>query len=228
MNNHNDYLAKTKEILNAVSKAFKNFKNAFSYQKNSDELFAIFESTLTVLLGKHDIICDYIWGDESANIDGFTKNYYAKRGDVCIFDVSVGKDGTWCDVTRTFFVGEINKERENCFNAIKKSLREGQKALKISGFAKDVFVAVDNALKGYGKKLVHHAGHAIGEKNLLEPRFLPDNNTPLILGARYAIESGLYDKFGIRLENDYLLTEKGAVDLFENLMPLNIKEYILR
>jgi hypothetical protein len=42
------------------------------------------------------------------------------------------------------------------------------------------------------------------------------------------VESGLYCDFGIRLENDYLLNTDGAVDCFEQLLPLDIKEYVLK
>ena len=31
-----------------------------------------------------------------------------------------------------------------------------------------------------------------------------------------------------RIENDYLVTDGGAQNLFEDLMPLDIKEYILK
>ena len=79
-----------------------------------------------------------------------------------------------------------------------------------------------------GKKLIHHAGHRIGEKPLLQPQFLEENETELVAGQIYTIESGLYEEFGIRLENDYYLTDKKAIDLFEDLLPLKIEEYIIK
>jgi Xaa-Pro aminopeptidase len=79
-----------------------------------------------------------------------------------------------------------------------------------------------------GKTLVHHAGHKIGESCLMQPQFLLDNNTALQVGDFYTVESGAYQNFGVRLENDFLLTEDGAEDLFEEILPLNIEEYILK
>lgn len=38
-----------------------------------------------------------------------------------------------------------------------------------------------NAFK-YGKTLVHHAGHKIGEKPLMQPQFLSDNETKIACG----------------------------------------------
>ncbi|MBQ8658678.1 MAG: hypothetical protein IJ506_06040 [Clostridia bacterium] len=60
----------------------------------------------------------------------------------------------------------------------------------------------------------------------MQPQFLADNQTKLDSGELYTIESGLYENFGIRLENDYLLEKNGAEDLFEELLPLKIEEYV--
>ena len=62
----------------------------------------------------------------------------------------------------------------------------------------------------------------------MQPQFLADNETPIVYGGLYTIESGVYEGFGLRLENDYLITENGAIDLFEDLLPLKIEEYILK
>ena len=48
------------------------------------------------------------------------------------------------------------------------------------------------------------------------------------IGNFYTLEPGFYKGFGIRLENDYLLTDSELENLFEDLMPLDIKEYILK
>ena len=60
-----------------------------------------------------------------------------------------------------------------------------------------------------------------------KPLFLKSGQETLKNGF-YTIESGLYKDFGMRLENDYFVDEAGATNLFENLMPLVAKEYILK
>ena len=62
----------------------------------------------------------------------------------------------------------------------------------------------------------------------MQPQFLPENTTLLEAGAFYTVETGLYEQFGIRVENDYLIHENIAEDLFEHLLPLRIEEYILK
>ena len=217
-----------KKILTAVGKAYRDFKGAFSGGKTTDELFLAFSSSLKESLKDYDTVYDYIWGKDTLNIDGVTKGYIPKKGDTLIMDISVGVDGVWCDVCRTFFVEEISAEQERVFELVKSTLRAGQRALKVGNTAGDVYTAVNGVYSEKGKELIHHAGHMIGFKPLLKPQFLLGDNTLLEEGKFYTVESGLYDGFGVRLENDYLLGKDGAEDLFEDILPLDIKEYVLK
>ena len=220
-------MADINKNLIAVANAFKAFKA--QYKKGID-CFTLFENFTDVLdkeLKDYQIKYDYICGKDTLNVDGVTKNYLLADGDTIIMDISVGFDGVWCDVTRTFFVGGYSSNQEQIFNLIKDSLERGKKALKNGAFALDIYNAVNQAFVEKGKRLIHHAGHKIGQSCLLQPQFLPDNDGAVYLNDLVAIESGLYEDFGIRLENDYLITKDGTVDLFTDLMPLDIKEYVL-
>lgn len=217
-----------KQLLQAVGESYIVFRNSFAYGKNVDELLDVFKNSLKNLLGDYELLCDYIWGNDSKNIDGVTENYIPQKGDTLIMDISVGKDGTWCDVCRTFFVGDVSSLQRERFELIKKSLRRGHRTLREGVSASEVYNAVNEVYEKEGKTLIHHAGHKIGEKALLQPQFLKDNNTFLEKDTYYTIESGLYEDFGIRLENDFLVKENGAEDLFEMLLPLDIEEYILK
>ena len=219
----------TRDILFAVGKAYRDFAAAFEHGKTTDELFLPFKQSLDKSLGKYEIVYDYIWGADSLGIDGVTTGYIPKAGDTLIMDVSVGVDGVWCDVCRTFFVGEPSDAQVNAYKTILTSVRAGHNALCEGAKACDIYAAVNTVYEGVGKTLVHHAGHRIGEAPLLQPQFLTENSDALIAGNTYTVESGLYEGFGIRLENDYLINETGAEDLFEDILPLDdIKEYILK
>jgi Xaa-Pro aminopeptidase len=134
----------------------------------------------------------------------------------------------WCDVCRTFFVGEISSEQRKSFELIKNTVRAGHSALKPSATAESVYLAVNSVYKEQGKTLVHHAGHQIGNEPLMQPQFLEGRKEIIEEGKTYTIESGLYEGFGIRLENNYLVNKEGAEDLFEDLLPLDIEEYLLK
>ena len=219
----------TRTILLAVGKAYRDFAAAFEYGKTTDELFVAFKQSLDESLGEYETVYDYIWGADTLGIDGVTKNYVPKDGDTLIMDVSVGVEGVWCDVCRTFFVGEPSDEQIEAYKVILASVRAGHKALCDGVKACDVYTAVNAVYEGVGKSLVHHAGHKIGSAPLLQPQFLAENSEKITLGNTYTVESGLYEGFGIRLENDYLINETGAEDLFDDILPLDeVKEYILK
>jgi Xaa-Pro aminopeptidase len=215
------------ENLIAVAKAYKEFKNCFEYGKTTDQLFENFKKSLDVSLGEYEIVYDYIWGKESLNIDGQTTGYYPKDGDTLIMDISVGKDGVWCDVCRTYFVGEITNAQLEIYEMIKRSIKAGEHVLKAGVKANELYSAVNGEYEKCGYSLVHHSGHQIETAPVEKPLFVASGNEILKDGF-YTIESGLYKDFGMRLENDYFVDKNGATNLFENLMPLEAKEYILK
>ena len=219
----------TRTILLAVGKAYRDFASAFERGKTTDELFVAFKRSLDESLGEYEIVYDYIWGADTLGIDGVTKNYVPQDGDTLIMDISVGVEGVWCDVCRTFFVGEPSDKQIEAYKVILASVRAGHKALCEGARACDIYAAVNTVYESVGKSLVHHAGHKIGSAPLLQPQFLTENSEELALGNTYTVESGLYEGFGIRLENDYLINKTGAEDLFEDILPLDdVKEYILK
>lgn len=218
----------TRDILCAVANAYRHFRASFSYQKSSDELFDAFCDSLTQELGEYEIVYDFLCGKDTVNVDGITKGYFVQPGDTVLMDISVGKDGVWCDVCRTYFVGGITEEQRRRFEMIRSSLRAGERALRAGAVARDIYGAVNAVYEQQGETLIHHAGHRIGSAPLLQPQFLSENDTALLAGETYTVESGLYRDFGIRLENDFLLTNNKAADLFEDLLPLCVEEYILK
>lgn len=219
------------KILNnlfAVKKAFNAFKIGFKRDLPCEKLFENFTNSLDCELKNYSIKYDYLCGKDTVNIDGASNGYYLKDGDTVLMDISVGFNGVWCDVTRTYFVGGYDSEQEKAFNLIARSIDVGANLLKGGARANDIYNAVNGVYQKVGKKLIHHAGHRIGQDCLLQPQFLEENLGTINVGDAVAIESGLYDGFGIRLENDYYILENGAQDLFGNLMPLDIKEYVLK
>lgn len=214
--------------LSAVSRAFKEFSKNFKQGKTTEELLIPFMNSLKSDLGEFEIVYDYIWGKDTLNIDGITNgDYVPKDGDSAIMDISILKDGVWCDVCRTYFVGEPSVEQVHMFELIKSSIKAGEKELFSGNLTGNVYKAVNSVFEADGKTLIHHAGHSIKNAAVDEPRFT-DGNTEIIEGGTfYTIETGHYENFGIRLENDYYVGDNKTENLFEGLMKLDIKEYIL-
>ena len=212
----------------AVSRAFSEFSKNFKRGKTIEELFLPFRKSLKAALGEFEILYDYIWGKDTLNIDGVTDGaYIPKDGDSVIMDISILKDGVWCDVCRTYFVGEPSPEQMHMFELIKDSIKAGEKELYSGNLTGNVYRTVNSVYEKDGKTLIHHAGHSIKNAAVDEPRFTEGNTEIIEGGTFYTIETGHYENFGIRLENDYFVGEDLCENLFEKLMKLDIKEYIL-
>lgn len=213
-------------ILGAVAEAFSGFKRAFRRGTESDELFLPFTGVLDRRLGEYGFKYDYLFGRDTRRVDGVSRGYVPADRDTVIMDISVGKNGVWCDVCRTFFIGGYTPEQEKKYEMIKASIKCGERVLRAGNAARDVYLAVNSVYGRSGKKLIHHAGHRIGDSPLVQPQFLEDNAAVMESGF-YTIESGDYGESGIRLENDYFVSDGEPENLFEDLMSLDIKEYVL-
>lgn len=216
-------------ILEAVRDAFAAFKSSYTPSKTAKELFTAFTDSLDASLGEYELIYDYLVGADSANIDGVTDDdYLPQTSDPILMDISVGKGGVWCDVCRTYFVGSPTEEQRKKYKIIMEALLAGAAALRVGAVAEEVYHAVNGVFTPHGYTLVHHAGHRLGDAPLLQPQLLEGRCEKLASGEYYTVEPGLYSEYGIRLENDFLLTNEGACDLFMSHMPLDIEEYILK
>ncbi len=214
--------------LQAVAIAYKKLKADYYPGKSVDKMRREFLHSIKTTLGDCVLKYDFICGTDTLNVDGVTKDYIPKQNDTLIIDISVRYQGRWCDVCRTFFFGEPTKNQKAVYRLIERSITVGEKSLKAGTRASEIYSAVNSVYERDGLKLIHHAGHKIGSRALMQPQFLSEKTAKVKPGELYTIESGLYDGFGIRLENDYLIEENGARNLFIDLMPLNIKEYILK
>ena len=117
---------------------------------------------------------------------------------------------------------------KSTYKSINSTISVGKDSLENDVEAEKIYEAVNACYAKSGKTLVHHAGHLIDKTPIAEPRFIAGEKRKVKSGNVYAIESGLYDGFGIRLENDFYLSESGAEDLSDKFMPLaDVESYII-
>ena len=138
-----------------------------------------------------------------------------KHGDVILIDSGADYMGYACDVTRTFPVGGKFTARQR---EIYEIVLEAQLAAIAATKAGTTFAAIDKAARdvitkaGYGDAFFHGCGHHLGlEVHDITPEGpIPEN-------AVITIEPGIYlpdEKFGVRIEDDILVTRKaGGVNL---------------
>ena len=68
---------------------------------------------------------------------------------------------------------------------------------------------------GYGRYFTHRLGHGLGMDGHEQPYLVKGNRKPLVAGNSVTIEPGIYlpEKFGVRIEDDYAVLEKGLASL---------------
>jgi Xaa-Pro aminopeptidase len=70
------------------------------------------------------------------------------------------------------------------------------------------------ASAGYGAGMRGHGGHAIGLEHLERPYIIAGDTMPLAEGMVLTLEPGVYlAEFGLRLEDNYLVTAAGIEPL---------------
>jgi len=153
--------------------------------------------------------------------NGPARNRRAQAGELYIIDAWTCYRGYWSDMSRTFFVGAgpTDLQRE-LFDHIRWVQSQTPSLLRPGVDGQDVYRELDALIRRHpllaDKGLVHHGGHAIG----LRSHEMPDVNLGrggvLEPGQIICIEPGAYlpeARYGVRLENMYLITEDGCEDL---------------
>ena len=159
---------------------------------------------------------DIVSGERSAGIEGAATERVINEGDSLIIDIQFFDGEMWSDITRTYFFGEPTEQYSSLYNKTESALRKAEKMLKSGTPCRDLYDFLQKEIDSeYSFK--HHAGHLIGDKSLIKPQFLPDCKETLKTGMAVTLEPGIYvpGKFGIRLENNYLIKGNGFKKLFE-------------
>lgn len=156
-------------------------------------------------------------GPNSADPHAAVSEREVCAGDFVLIDWGARYQGYCSDLTRTFAVGEISdKQREvyetvhaanrAAFNGAKPGMRAGD----VDGLARDVIRAA-----GYGDFFTHRLGHGLGMECHEDPYMFAENDLILESGMVFTDEPGIYlaGEFGVRIEDDLVVTETGCDSL---------------
>ncbi len=160
---------------------------------------------------------------KTPKLGGLPSDHVLSEGDMFILDYSVVLEGYRSDFTNTLAVGKPSDEQDMIFRLCESALQAGEEILKAGVKAREVYAAVSKPLEdaGYGA-LGHHAGHGIGLAHPEPPILVPESDDVLQPGDVITLEPGLYVEGigGVRIENNYLITETGAEKLNNHLIAL--------
>ena len=169
---------------------------------------------------------DIVSGERCGLIGGVAQDRTLREGDTLIIDIQVNSDGVWSDVTRTYFIGGASEEVRNAYKMTLEALKNGEKVLKNGAVCEDIFAAVHGSINS-PYAFSHHAGHITGCAPFAKPSFLPGEKSTIATGNTVTLEPGIYvpDKFGIRVENNYRVTDNGAELLWD--YPTDYEYFVL-
>ena len=130
------------------------------------------------------------------------------------------------DMTRTIYLGHVSDEQAEIYNTVLKAnqalIDQAKAGLGFRDFDKiprDIIVEA-----GYGEYFTHGIGHGIGLDIHEEPYFSQTSTEVIKSGMVLTDEPGIYieGKYGVRIEDDILITDKGC-----ELLTLAPKELIV-
>ncbi len=137
-----------------------------------------------------------------------------KRGDLVIVDMGAMQDGYASDMTRMLLLGAPGAKVKRAYKAVLEAQLAAIDAVRPGIAASKVDRAAREVLKGYGleKAFVHSTGHGLGLEIHEPPRIGKKGKMKLQAGMAITIEPGVYleGKFGIRIEDTVVVTERGC------------------
>jgi hypothetical protein len=146
-------------------------------------------------------------------------------GDMFILDYSVVIDGYRSDFTNTLVVGrEPTADQRRLYDLCMAAMVAGEKELRAGAACRTVYDAVRGVFEkaGVAEHFPHHAGHGLGLTHPEAPFLVRHATETLVAGDVVTLEPGLYvpDVGGIRIEHNYLITERGYERLSNHTIAL--------
>ncbi|WP_394663512.1 M24 family metallopeptidase [uncultured Sphingomonas sp.] len=163
--------------------------------------------------------CAVQFGRSTAFPHGLPQDDVLRDGDLVLVDTGTLIDGYHSDITRTYAFGEVGDDIRRIWDIEKEAqaaafaaVRPGEPCESVDYAARAVLdrsgLGPDYRLPG----LPHRTGHGIG-LSIHEPAYLVrGDKTPLTPGMCFSNEPMIVvpDRFGVRLEDHFYVTETGA------------------
>ncbi len=158
-----------------------------------------------------------VTGKKTSMPHGVPDDTIVKDGDFITMDFGAVYKGYHSDMTRTIAVGSVTDEQKEIYNIVLKAQESALSVLKKGLPCAEADKAARSIIEdaGYGEYFGHGTGHGVGVEIHESPNLSPRSTLKLRAGNIVTVEPGIYipDKFGVRIEDMALITQKG----YENL-----------
>jgi len=219
-----DEIAALTFSIECTAKAYATAKQMIEPGLSEVSLMAAMHETATNAVG--EIMSGWGQDFQSGVPGGPARRRAIDDGEIYILDIGVGARGYRSDLCRAYAVNRsLTDEQLAAYEKIQEVFKIGESFFRPGVSCKEMFEAVKSELDGWnGYSFNHHAGHGIGLDPHEVPRINPNWDDAFEAGDVVAFEPGLYGevlKGGIRLENNYHITEDGFTNLSQ-IIPMEL------
>ena len=197
--------------LSVYEGAYKSLKPGMTNQQVSAMIGAAYERVGFA----GDASCEV--GPNSAVPHGTLQPQVIREGEIILLDDGCAVEGYQSDISRSFVLGKATAKQKAIFEVVHRAQAAALAAARPGVVCSAIDAAARKVLTdaGYGpgyKYLTHRLGHGIGMDGHEWPYLVGGNATPLRPGMCFSDEPGIYlpGEFGIRLEDDWHVTEDGG------------------
>jgi Xaa-Pro dipeptidase len=156
-------------------------------------------------------------GEYAALPHGSTTPQVIEEGSILLIDGGCGVEGFRSDISRTFVLGTPTDRMRQVFDVVYEAQTAALRTARPGVPCEEVDRAARRVIAeaGFGEdyaRFTHRVGHGIGMDGHEWPYLVRGNTLPLAPGMTFSDEPGIYlpGEFGVRLEDDMVITEDGA------------------
>jgi Xaa-Pro dipeptidase len=193
----------------AVGVALPRFQKAFASLRPGCR-----ESEISALVGGENMVQ---FGASSALPHGASGSKPLERNQAVLIDAWDKPDGYYYDITRSTFYGTPSDEYRKVWSIVleAQSAAIDKAAPGVPCFEVDAAARRVIEKAGYAEAFTHRLGHGLGIDVHEPPYMVGHDRTILEPGMTFTSEPGIYllGRFGVRIEDDIVCTEKGAESL---------------
>jgi Xaa-Pro aminopeptidase len=193
-----------KTIIQIKKQRLKTEMDVHNFIKNEAKKLGCENSFSTIVAsGKNSAIPHYV-----------PQNRKLAKG-FCVVDFGINYRGYCTDITRTFFIGKPSKKEEELYQLVYNAKEHASSIIKQGVSCSHVTKKTRLFLGKYNKYFTHGLGHGIGLVIHELPNLKVKSKEKFKENMVFTIEPGIYlpNKFGIRVEDDHVLTKKGVMKL---------------